>query len=197
MLQKPDPGISATPHANNLRYFNVVIAGPQDSAYDGAFDSPFPAILCNYCLLCSLRNVWPVWMQHYLAVRVYIRICQSLSVLCFILPAMQEQHSTQLSTFKLKRCVVSAGQTSTVSLLADFLRSCQEGLLLSRGCGLLWGVDMLPCHCVFVVDAFLTCLSPLDGSCRGCVQTGTVSTGGVPNDSSQGAILDENLSSEC
>jgi len=35
MLQKPDPGISATPHANNLRYFNVVIAGPQDSAYDG------------------------------------------------------------------------------------------------------------------------------------------------------------------
>ena len=36
MLQKPDPGISATPHENNLRYFNVVIAGPQDSAYDGA-----------------------------------------------------------------------------------------------------------------------------------------------------------------
>jgi len=35
MLQKPDPGISATPTENNLRYFNVVIAGPQDSAYDG------------------------------------------------------------------------------------------------------------------------------------------------------------------
>jgi hypothetical protein len=35
MLQKPDPGISATPHENNLRYFKVVIAGPQDSAYDG------------------------------------------------------------------------------------------------------------------------------------------------------------------
>ena len=35
MLQKPDPGISATPYENNLRYFNVVIAGPQDSAYDG------------------------------------------------------------------------------------------------------------------------------------------------------------------
>ena len=124
MLQKPDPGISATPHDNNLRYFNVVIAGPQDSAYDGAFDNPFPAILCNNCLLCSMRGVWPVWMQHYLAVRVYIRICQSLSVPCFILPAMQEQHSTQLSTFKLKRCVVSSGQTWTISLLADFLRSC-------------------------------------------------------------------------
>ena len=36
MLQKPDPGISATPHEDNLRYFNVIIAGPQDSAYDGA-----------------------------------------------------------------------------------------------------------------------------------------------------------------
>jgi hypothetical protein len=36
MLQKPDPGISATPTEHNLRYFNVVIAGPQDSAYDGA-----------------------------------------------------------------------------------------------------------------------------------------------------------------
>jgi len=35
MLQKPDPGISATPTEHNLRYFNVVIAGPQDSAYDG------------------------------------------------------------------------------------------------------------------------------------------------------------------
>jgi len=34
MLQKPDPGISATPHEDNLRYFNVIIAGPQDSAYE-------------------------------------------------------------------------------------------------------------------------------------------------------------------
>mmetsp|Transcript_28795 Transcript_28795/g.72489 ORF Transcript_28795/g.72489 Transcript_28795/m.72489 type:complete len:146 (+) Transcript_28795:76-513(+) len=34
MIEKPDPGISATPHANNLRYFNVVICGPQDSAYE-------------------------------------------------------------------------------------------------------------------------------------------------------------------
>eukprot|EP00286_Rhodomonas_abbreviata_P025096 CAMPEP_0181314950 /NCGR_PEP_ID=MMETSP1101-20121128/15101_1 /TAXON_ID=46948 /ORGANISM="Rhodomonas abbreviata, Strain Caron Lab Isolate" /LENGTH=149 /DNA_ID=CAMNT_0023422097 /DNA_START=108 /DNA_END=557 /DNA_ORIENTATION=- len=34
MLQKPDPGISATPHDDNARYFNVIIAGPQDSAYE-------------------------------------------------------------------------------------------------------------------------------------------------------------------
>jgi ubiquitin-conjugating enzyme E2 N len=49
MLQKPDPGISATPHENNLRYFNVVIAGPQDSAYDGADFSLFELCL----ILCS------------------------------------------------------------------------------------------------------------------------------------------------
>ena len=29
------PGISAVPYEDNLRYFNVVIAGPQDSPYDG------------------------------------------------------------------------------------------------------------------------------------------------------------------
>ncbi len=44
MLQKPDPGISATPTEQNLRYFNVVIAGPQDSAYDGA---RVAALACN------------------------------------------------------------------------------------------------------------------------------------------------------
>jgi len=109
MLQKPDPGISATPHDNNLRYFNVVIAGPQDSAYDGAFDNPFPAILCNNCLLCSMRGVWPVWMQHHLAVRVYIRICQSLSVPCFILPAMRAAQYTavNIQTKEMRRVVWS------------------------------------------------------------------------------------------
>ncbi|KAJ1482166.1 ubiquitin-conjugating enzyme E2N-like protein [Baffinella frigidus] len=33
LLQQPDPGISASPHDNNARYFNVIISGPQDSAY--------------------------------------------------------------------------------------------------------------------------------------------------------------------
>lgn len=50
MMQKPDPGISATPHEGNLRYFNVVIAGPQDSAYDGA-SCLFPA-----CVLAPPRE---------------------------------------------------------------------------------------------------------------------------------------------
>ena len=35
MREKPEPGISATPHEENRRYFNVVISGPRDSAYEG------------------------------------------------------------------------------------------------------------------------------------------------------------------
>jgi hypothetical protein len=50
MLQKPDPGISATPYENNLRYFNVVIAGPQDSAYDG-----------ESWALVQCREGWKFW----------------------------------------------------------------------------------------------------------------------------------------
>jgi len=34
-MKNPIPGISATPHKENLRYFDIVIAGPKDSAYEG------------------------------------------------------------------------------------------------------------------------------------------------------------------
>lgn len=34
MLKNPIPGISATPHKENMRYFDIVIAGPQGSAYE-------------------------------------------------------------------------------------------------------------------------------------------------------------------
>jgi len=34
-MKNPIPGISATPHKDNLRYFDVVIAGPAGSAYEG------------------------------------------------------------------------------------------------------------------------------------------------------------------
>merc|ERR1711937_995506 len=34
LLSEPAPGISATPYQDNLRYFNVIIAGPQSSAYE-------------------------------------------------------------------------------------------------------------------------------------------------------------------
>merc|ERR1712194_711785 len=34
LLSEPAPGISATPCQDNLRYFNVIIAGPQSSPYE-------------------------------------------------------------------------------------------------------------------------------------------------------------------
>jgi ubiquitin-protein ligase len=35
LITTPDPGISATPHHENQRYFDVVIAGPASSPYEG------------------------------------------------------------------------------------------------------------------------------------------------------------------
>jgi ubiquitin-conjugating enzyme E2 N len=35
LLQEPAPGISASPSEENQRYFNVIILGPQESAYEG------------------------------------------------------------------------------------------------------------------------------------------------------------------
>eukprot|EP00695_Tsukubamonas_globosa_P002193 TRINITY_DN3289_c0_g1_i1.p2 TRINITY_DN3289_c0_g1~~TRINITY_DN3289_c0_g1_i1.p2 ORF type:complete len:152 (+),score=38.04 TRINITY_DN3289_c0_g1_i1:104-559(+) len=35
LLSDPVPGISASPHEENMRYFNVAIAGPPESAYEG------------------------------------------------------------------------------------------------------------------------------------------------------------------
>jgi len=35
LMQDPSPGISAAPFVDNLRYFNVTITGPSQSAYDG------------------------------------------------------------------------------------------------------------------------------------------------------------------
>jgi ubiquitin-protein ligase len=35
LVEEPAPGISAKPHPENLRYFDVVIAGPQSSPYEG------------------------------------------------------------------------------------------------------------------------------------------------------------------
>merc|ERR1712070_1091296 len=34
-ISQPAPGISATPHQDNLRYFDVIIAGPSQSPYEG------------------------------------------------------------------------------------------------------------------------------------------------------------------
>merc|ERR1711988_1217037 len=35
LLSEPAPGINATPYQDNLRYFNVIIAGPTQSPYEG------------------------------------------------------------------------------------------------------------------------------------------------------------------
>jgi len=35
LLSQPAPGISAAPHNDNLRYFDVIIAGPAQSPYEG------------------------------------------------------------------------------------------------------------------------------------------------------------------
>mmetsp|Transcript_17609 Transcript_17609/g.29591 ORF Transcript_17609/g.29591 Transcript_17609/m.29591 type:complete len:160 (+) Transcript_17609:140-619(+) len=37
LLSEPAPGISAAPHEDNLRYFNVLIEGPTQSPYEGGF----------------------------------------------------------------------------------------------------------------------------------------------------------------
>ncbi|SAM04040.1 hypothetical protein [Absidia glauca] len=35
LLADPEPGIQATPHEDNLRYFDVVISGPTQSPFEG------------------------------------------------------------------------------------------------------------------------------------------------------------------
>eukprot|EP00211_Chloroparvula_japonica_P009679 CAMPEP_0119131078 /NCGR_PEP_ID=MMETSP1310-20130426/9394_1 /TAXON_ID=464262 /ORGANISM="Genus nov. species nov., Strain RCC2339" /LENGTH=153 /DNA_ID=CAMNT_0007121631 /DNA_START=122 /DNA_END=583 /DNA_ORIENTATION=- len=35
LMAEPAPGISARPHEDNLRYFDVIIAGPSQSPYEG------------------------------------------------------------------------------------------------------------------------------------------------------------------
>jgi ubiquitin-conjugating enzyme E2 N len=35
MAKNPIQGISATPHKDNLRYFDIVLTGPKDTPYDG------------------------------------------------------------------------------------------------------------------------------------------------------------------
>jgi len=43
LVKEPVQGISATPHDDNLRYFDVTIDGPSQSPYEGAFGSKWRA----------------------------------------------------------------------------------------------------------------------------------------------------------
>jgi len=40
LVKEPVQGISATPHDDNLRYFDVTIDGPSQSPYEGMFALP-------------------------------------------------------------------------------------------------------------------------------------------------------------
>lgn len=50
MLADPAPGISATPHEENLRYFDVIIAGPDQSPFEGK-------AFCIYIYLTKRLNI--------------------------------------------------------------------------------------------------------------------------------------------
>ena len=52
------PGISASPSEDNLRYFNVMILGPQQSPYDGAHQDTLTVPLsCWSPVRLTLKNV--------------------------------------------------------------------------------------------------------------------------------------------
>jgi hypothetical protein len=50
-MADPAPGISAVPHDDNLRYFNVAITGPEGS--------PFERTSCIYCHVLGSEAVAP------------------------------------------------------------------------------------------------------------------------------------------
>eukprot|EP01129_Flabellula_baltica_P002977 TRINITY_DN12845_c0_g1_i1.p1 TRINITY_DN12845_c0_g1~~TRINITY_DN12845_c0_g1_i1.p1 ORF type:complete len:156 (+),score=36.29 TRINITY_DN12845_c0_g1_i1:40-507(+) len=50
LLQDPTPGITAEPFPDNLRYFNVTIAGPIDSPYEGGIFRLELFLTANYPL---------------------------------------------------------------------------------------------------------------------------------------------------
>ena len=49
------PGVSATPYEDNMRYFNVMIAGPSDSPYEGM----------SYLLVFEIRSIKPIDILHF------------------------------------------------------------------------------------------------------------------------------------
>lgn len=49
LMADPAPGISAVPHDDNLRYFNVAITGPEGS--------PFERMFCIFCHIMGLVSL--------------------------------------------------------------------------------------------------------------------------------------------
>ena len=48
-MADPAPGISAVPHDDNLRYFDVAITGPEGSPFERTHRH-FPFFIETYCL---------------------------------------------------------------------------------------------------------------------------------------------------
>ena len=66
---EPVPGISATPYEDNLRYFNVAIAGPSDSPFEGGLfrlelflpaDYPMAPPKVGGLRVCELASLAPL-----------------------------------------------------------------------------------------------------------------------------------------
>ena len=51
MLRLAAPGISASPSEDNLRYFNVMILGPQQSPYEGGYKTDI-----NHCVTLTIKS---------------------------------------------------------------------------------------------------------------------------------------------
>lgn len=67
MLADPAPGISATPHEENLRYFDVIIAGPGQSPFEGKDSLYFQGERLNMRKLTTINNRWCISFRIILA----------------------------------------------------------------------------------------------------------------------------------
>lgn len=70
------PGISASPSEENMRYFNVIILGPEQSPYEGntfsqlqLYNHSIPIIICCHLvqtmLMLSIAYIWNKWNIKY------------------------------------------------------------------------------------------------------------------------------------
>eukprot|EP00606_Chrysophyceae_sp_TOSAG23-5_P000683 GSChrysophyteH2.ASY1.ANO1.1654.1 assembled CDS len=60
LLAEPVEGVSATPYEDNMRYFNVAIAGPMDSPFEGGL---FRLELLGRICLDILKDKWSPALQ--------------------------------------------------------------------------------------------------------------------------------------
>ena len=70
------PGICATPHSDNYRYFSVVIGGPSQSPYEGGVFNLELFLTAEYPMVCELRHSYSVARE---VIRTYLLLlCMSV-----------------------------------------------------------------------------------------------------------------------